>query len=494
MPSIDTGDIAKLLEQVEKRLLIDGTWRDGSEGETFDVINPATGQVITSVASASREAAVDALAAAHRARASWEKTTPRERAEILRKAYDLTLERKEEFATLMSLEMGKTYAQALGEVDYGADYLLWFSEEANHFFGSTNHYPAKGARMLTFRKPVGPCLLITPWNFPLSMGTRKVAPALAAGNTVIIKPSGKTPLTIQYFVQTLIDAGVPAGVVNLVPTASSRDVSEPLLADPRLRKVSFTGSTKVGATLLKQAADNILRTSMELGGNAPAIVFADADLDVAVEGVTMAKMRNNAEACTAANRIFVHESIADEFTEKFVAAIEEMRVDDPFAEDADLGPLIDGGAVEHMQELVADAEAHGADVLCGGHAVDRDGYFFEPTVLRGCSTDARVYQEEIFGPIAPIFTFSDEEELWELANDTEYGLASYVFSQDPNMLHRASDNLEFGIIGFNTGAVSDASIPFGGMKASGLGREGSKEGMLEYTELQFVGMPSPYES
>ena len=331
MPSIDTGDIAKLLEQVEKRLLIDGTWRDGSEGETFDVINPATGQVITSVASASREDAVDALAAAHRARASWEKTTPRERAEILRKAYDLTLERKEEFATLMSLEMGKTYAQALGEVDYGADYLLWFSEEANHFFGSTNHYPAKGARMLTFRKPVGPCLLITPWNFPLSMGTRKVAPALAAGNTVIIKPSGKTPLTIQYFVQTLIDAGVPAGVVNLVPTASSRDVSEPLLADPRLRKVSFTGSTKVGATLLKQAADNILRTSMELGGNAPAIVFADADLDVAVEGVTMAKMRNNAEACTAANRIFVHESIADEFTEKFVAAIEEMRVDDPLS-------------------------------------------------------------------------------------------------------------------------------------------------------------------
>ncbi|MCZ9293711.1 NAD-dependent succinate-semialdehyde dehydrogenase [Corynebacterium meitnerae] len=487
-------DVSTLLARVEKRLLIDGTWRDGSEGETFDVVNPATGKVITSVASASRTDAVSALAAAHRARASWEKTTPRERADLLRKAYDLTLERKEEFAPLMSLEMGKTYAQALGEVDYGADYLLWFSEEANHFFGSTNHYPAKGARMLTFRKPVGPCLLITPWNFPLSMGTRKVAPALAAGNTVIIKPSGKTPLTIQYFVQTLIDAGVPAGVVNLVPTASSRDVSEPLLADPRLRKVSFTGSTKVGATLLKQAADNILRTSMELGGNAPAIVCADADLDVAVEGVTMAKMRNNAEACTAANRIFVHESVADEFTEKFVAAIKGMRVDEPFAEGVDLGPLIDGGAVEHMQELVADAKAHGADVLCGGHAVDRDGYFFEPTVLRGCSTEARVYQEEIFGPIAPIFTFRDEEELWGLANDTEYGLASYVFSQDPNMLHRASDNLEFGIIGFNTGAVSDASIPFGGMKASGLGREGSKEGMLEYTELQFVGMPDPYEA
>lgn len=490
MPSINTQ---KLLEKVEKRLLIDGTWRDGSTGETFEVVNPATGQVITSVASATREDAVDALAAAHRARASWEKTTPRERAEILRKAYDLTRSRKAEFATLMSLEMGKTYAEAEGEVDYGADYLLWFSEEANHFFGASNHYPAKGARMLTFRKPVGPCLLITPWNFPLSMGTRKVAPALAAGNTVIIKPSGKTPLTIQYFVQTLIDAGVPAGVVNLVPTASSKDVSEPLLADSRLRKMSFTGSTKVGATLLKQAADNILRTSMELGGNAPAIVCADADLDVAVEGVTMAKMRNNAEACTAANRIFVHESIADEFTAKFVAAIKDMRVDDPFAEGTDMGPLIDGGAVTHMQELVSDAQAHGAEVLCGGHVVERDGYFFEPTVLRGCSTDARVYQEEIFGPIAPIFTFRDEEELWELANDTEYGLASYVFSQDPNMLHRASDNLEFGIIGFNTGAVSDASIPFGGMKASGLGREGSKEGMLEYTELQFVGMPDPYE-
>ena len=325
-------DIDQLLEKVEKRLLIGGEWRDGSEGETFEVENPATGETIATMASASREDALKALAAADNARAEWEHTTPRERAEILRTAYDLMHEHKAEFATLMSLEMGKTYAEAEGEVDYGSDYLLWFSEEANHFFGNTNAYPAKGNRMLTFRKPIGPCLLITPWNFPLSMATRKVAPALAAGNTVVVKPASKTPLTIQYFAQTMMEAGLPAGVINLVSTASSKDVSEPILADSRLRKLSFTGSTPVGVTLLKLAAENVVRTSMELGGNAPAIVFGDADMDVAVEGVKMAKMRNNAEACTAANRIFVHESVADEFTEKFVAAVKEMKVDDPFAE------------------------------------------------------------------------------------------------------------------------------------------------------------------
>ncbi|MCQ4627218.1 NAD-dependent succinate-semialdehyde dehydrogenase [Corynebacterium sp. CCUG 65737] len=485
-------DIDQLLEKVEKRLRIGGEWRDGSEGETFEVENPATGETIATMASASREDALKALAAADNARAEWEHTTPRERAEILRTAYDLMHEHKAEFATLMSLEMGKTYAEAEGEVDYGSDYLLWFSEEANHFFGNTNAYPAKGNRMLTFRKPIGPCLLITPWNFPLSMATRKVAPALAAGNTVVVKPASKTPLTIQYFAQTMMEAGLPAGVINLVSTASSKDVSEPILADSRLRKLSFTGSTPVGVTLLKLAAENVVRTSMELGGNAPAIVFGDADMDVAVEGVKMAKMRNNAEACTAANRIFVHESVADEFTEKFVAAVKEMKFDDPFAEGADIGPLIDEQAQQDMQELVDDAVSHGGEILCGGTKLDRDGYFFEPTVVRGCSKEAKVYREEIFGPIAPIFTFKDEDELWELANDTEYGLASYVFSQNPDVIFRASDNLEFGIVGFNTGAVSDASIPFGGVKASGLGREGSKEGMLEYTEVQFVGMPDPY--
>ena len=487
-----TVNVEQLLDNVETRLYVDGQWRDGSKGETFDVENPATGETIATVASATREDAVAALAAADTARKDWETTTARERAEILRKGYDLMHKRKAEFATLMSLEMGKTYVEAEGEVDYGSDYLLWFSEEANHFFGNTNQYPAKGSRMLTFRKPIGPCLLITPWNFPLSMGTRKVAPALAAGNTVIIKPASKTPLTIQYFVQTMIDAGVPEGVINLVPTASSKDVSEPILADPRLRKVSFTGSTPVGSTLLKQAADNIIRSSMELGGNAPAIVFADADLEVAVEGVKMAKMRNNAEACTAANRVFVHESVAEEFTEKFVAAIKDMVVDDPFADNVDIGPLIDKDAQQNMQELVDDAVSHGGEILCGGKKVDRDGYFFEPTVVRGASKGARVYQEEIFGPIAPIFTFKDEAELWDLANDTEFGLASYVFSQNPDMIFRASDNLEFGIVGFNTGAVSDASIPFGGVKASGLGREGSVEGMHEYTEVQFIGLPDPY--
>lgn len=342
------------------------------------------------------------------------------------------------------------------------------------------------------RKPVGPCLLITPWNFPLSMATRKIAPALAAGNTVIIKPAKKTPLTIQYFAQTMIDAGVPAGVLNVVSSASASDISEPIMADARLRKVSFTGSTPVGVELLKLAADNVLRTSMELGGNAPAIVFDDADLDLAVEGVRMAKLRNNAEACTAANRILVHESVAAEFTTKLVAVFKDLKVGNGMDEEVDVGPLIDAKAQSFMQELVDDALAHGGEVLCGGQPIDGPGYFYPPTVVTGASRDARLFREEIFGPIAPIFRFSTEDEAWEMANDTEYGLASYVFSEDPDRLFRASDNLEFGLIGFNSGVVSDASVPFGGVKASGLGREGSVEGMLEYTEVQMIGVRDPY--
>jgi len=484
----------KLLDKVEKRLFIGGEWVDGSDGETYDVLNPATGEVIATMASGTREDAVNALAAADGARKEWERTAPRTRAEILRKAYDLVKERKDEFATIMTLEMGKPLAEAKGEVDYGADYLLWFSEEANHFYGDTNQYPAKPNRMLTVRKPVGPCLLITPWNFPLSMATRKIAPALAAGNTVVIKPAKLTPLTMQYFVQTMVEAGVPDGVINIVSAKSASDVSEPIMADPRCRKVSFTGSTPVGSTLMELAAENILKISLELGGNAPAIVFADADIDGAVEGVKAAKMRNIGEACTAANRILVHESVAEEFTQKFVEVISKLKVGNGMDEGVEVGPLVEAKAVEHMQELVDDAVSNGGEILCGGKKIDGDGFFFEPTVIRGASRDAKVYREEIFGPIAPIFTFSTEEEAWEMANDTEYGLASYVFSENPDMLWRASDNLEFGIVGFNSGVVSDASIPFGGVKASGLGREGSKEGMLEYTEVQMIGVRDPYAS
>lgn len=486
-------NIQELLAKVETRLFIGGEWREGSAGETYEVLNPATEEVLVTMSSGSREDSVAALDAAHKARASWEATAPRTRAEILRRGYDLVKERKEEFATLMTLEMGKALGEARGEVDYGADYLLWFSEEANHFFGHTNRYPGKDNRMLTVHKPVGPCLLITPWNFPLSMATRKIAPALAAGNTVIIKPAKLTPLTMQYFVQTMVEAGVPDGVINIVSSRSASDVSEPIMADPRLRKVSFTGSTPVGSTLMGLAAENILRISLELGGNAPAIVFADADLDLAVEGVKSAKMRNIGEACTAANRILVHEDVADEFTRKFVAAIEAMKVGNGLDEGVEVGPLVEEKAVAHMQELVDDAVAHGGTVLTGGERLEGKGFFYAPTVIAGASKEAKVFREEIFGPIAPIFTFKDEQEAWEIANDTEYGLASYVFSEDPDMIFRASDALEFGILGFNSGVVSDASIPFGGVKASGLGREGSREGMAEYTEVQFIGTRDPYQ-
>lgn len=486
-------NVKELLSKVETRLYIDGEWREGAGGETYDVLNPATEEVLATMSSGTREDSVAALDAAHRARKEWERTAPRTRAEILRKGYDLLKERKEEFATIMTLEMGKSLTEARGEVDYGADYLLWFSEEANHFFGHTNQYPAKGNRMVTVHKPIGPCLLITPWNFPLSMATRKIAPALAAGNTVIIKPAKLTPLTMQYFVQTMIEAGVPAGVINIVSSRSAADVSEPIMADPRLRKMSFTGSTPVGSSLMELAAQNVLKVSLELGGNAPAIVFADADIDGAVEGVKAAKMRNVGEACTAANRILVHESVAEEFTRKLVDAISALKVGNGMDDGVEVGPLVEPKAVDHMEELVKDAVEHGGEVLTGGKRVDGPGFFFEPTVISGASTDAKVFREEIFGPIAPIFTFSTEEEAWEMANDTEYGLASYVFSEDPDMMFRASDNLEFGIVGFNSGVVSDASIPFGGVKASGLGREGSREGMFEYTEVQHIGTRDPYQ-
>ncbi|MCP1387723.1 NAD-dependent succinate-semialdehyde dehydrogenase [Corynebacterium sp. TA-R-1] len=482
----------QLLDKVEKRLFIGGEWVDGAAGETYEVHNPATGELLVEMASGTKDDAIRALDAAHAARREWERTAPRTRAEILRKGYDLVKERKDEFAALMTLEMGKSLTEAKGEVDYGADYLLWFSEEANHFYGDTNHYPAKPNRMLTVRKPVGPCLLITPWNFPLSMATRKIAPALAAGNTVVIKPAKLTPLTMQYFVQTMVEAGVPDGVINIVSAKSASDVSGPIMSDPRCRKVSFTGSTPVGSTLMEQAAEHILRISLELGGNAPAIVFADADIDLAVEGVKAAKMRNIGEACTAANRILVHESVVDEFAEKFAAAVSAMKVGNGLDDGVEVGPLVEPSAVDRMEELVADAVAKGGEILTGGKRIDGPGNFFEPTVIRGASRDARVFTEEIFGPIAPIFTFATEEEAWEMANDTEYGLASYVFSEDPDMLWRASDNLEFGLLGFNSGVVSDASVPFGGVKASGMGREGSRDGMLEYTEVQMIGVRDPY--
>ena len=485
-------DIQHILGEVNTRLYINGEWRDGAQGETYEVLNPATEEVIATMASGTREDALDALAAADEAQKTWAHTSPRERAEILRKGYDLVKERKEAFAAIMTTEMGKSYTEALGEVDYGADYLLWFSEEANHFFGHTNRYPAKGNRMVTVRKPVGPCLLITPWNFPLSMATRKIAPALAAGNTVVIKPAKLTPLTMQYFVQTMVEAGVPAGVINIVSAKSASDVSEPILKDPRCRKLSFTGSTPVGSALMKLAADNVVKVSLELGGNAPAIVCADADIDGAVEGVKAAKMRNIGEACTAANRFIVHESVAEEFAEKFAKRIGELKVGNGLDEGVTCGPLVEQKALDNITALVDDAVAKGAKAIVGGKPGEGEGYFYAPTVLTNVSRDARVAQEEIFGPIAPILTFSDEKEAIEIANDTEYGLASYVFTEDSDRMWRLGDGLEFGLMGFNAGVISNAAAPFGGVKQSGMGREGGAEGIAEYTSLQYIAMRDPY--
>lgn len=487
-----TINVEQLLAKVPTGLLINGQWRDAASGETFDVENPATGEVLATLASSNSEDAVAALDAACAVQDEWARTTPRERSNILRRAFELVTERKDEFAALMTLEMGKPLAEAYGEVTYGAEYLRWFSEEAVRDYGRSLPTPEGTLQMVTRRKPVGPCLLITPWNFPLAMATRKVAPAVAAGCTMVLKPAKLTPLTAQYFAQTMIDAGLPEGVLNVVAGKSASAISEPVMADSRLRKVSFTGSTPVGKTLLKAAADNVLRTSMELGGNAPFIVFEDADLDQAVAGAMGAKMRNIGEACTAANRFIVHESVAEEFAQKFAAKISELKVGNGMDEGVTCGPLIEKKAQDNVAALVEDAVAKGAKVLVGGSRGEGAGYFYEPTVLTNVSRESRVAQEEIFGPVAPILTFSDEAEAIELANDTEYGLASYVFTEDSDRMWRLGDGLEFGLMGFNAGVISNAAAPFGGVKQSGMGREGGAEGIEEYTSLQYIGVRNPY--
>ena len=485
-------NVDELLAKVPTGLLINGEWVESSDGSTFDVENPATGEVIATLASATSEDAEKAMDAACAVQDEWARTSTRERSELLRRAYDLVQERKDEFAALMTLEMGKPLAESYGEVTYGSEYLRWFSEEAVRDYGRTLPAPEGTLRMITRRKPVGPCLLITPWNFPLAMATRKVAPAVAAGCTMVLKPAKLTPLTAQYFAQTMLDAGLPKGVLNVVSGKSASAISEPLLADARLRKLSFTGSTPVGRTLLKGAADNVLRTSMELGGNAPFIVFEDADIDQAVKGAMGAKMRNIGEACTAANRFLVHESVAEEFSEKLVAEFKKLKLGNGMDEGVTCGPLIEPKALDSISGLVDDAAEKGATILTGGKRAGGDGYFYEPTVISNVSRETRVSQEEIFGPVAPIITFSTEEEALEIANDTEYGLASYVFTEDSDRLWRVADGLEFGLMGFNAGVISNAAAPFGGVKQSGLGREGGAEGIAEYTTVQYLGIRDPY--
>ena len=483
---------SSLLASVPTGLLIDGEWVGASDGGTFDVHDPATGEVLATLASATSADAVAALDAADAAQGSWARTAPRTRAEILRKAFDLVTERAEDFALLMTLEMGKPLAEARGEVTYGAEFLRWFAEETVRDYGRYLTTPEGKNKILVQHKPVGPCLLITPWNFPLAMATRKVAPAIAAGCTMVLKPAKLTPLTAQYFAQTMLDAGLPPGVLNVVASSSASGISGPLLQDSRLRKVSFTGSTPVGKRLMADAAQNVLRTSMELGGNAPFIVFEDADLDAAVEGAMAAKMRNMGEACTAANRFLVHETVAAEFTTKFakaMAALTTGRGTDP---DTTVGPLIDAGARDDVHALVTAAIDAGATAVTGGAPVDGPGYFYQPTVLAYVPNTAAILGQEIFGPVAPITTFTTEEDAITLANSTEYGLASYLYSRDFNKLLRVAEHIEFGMVGFNAGIISNAAAPFGGVKHSGLGREGGTEGITEYTTTQYIGINNPY--
>lgn len=493
-------------------LLIGGSWVIGDNG-SFPVHNPSCGQILAHVADASVEQGIEALDAACDARTSWAATSVRERADILNHAYTLMTQRTEVIARLMTLEMGKPLDQSRGEVAYAANYLRWYAEEAARNFGRTAIAPESGLQITTVRRPVGPCLLITPWNFPLAMAARKVAPALAAGCTAVLKPASLTPLSSLYFASLMREAGLPDGVLNVVTTSRTGEVVSALMADERLRKVSFTGSTAVGRTLLAQASQNVLRTSMELGGNAPFIVFEDADIPAAVEGAYAAKMRNMGEACTAANRFIVHEDVAEEFTRVFVERMEATVVGDGAIDGTECGPLIQPSAVESMLFMVEDALGKGALLACGGYIPEMDlkvygntggmprnlnkGNFIRPTVLTGVTDSMRVWREEIFGPVAPIATFSGygeegERTALKLANDTEYGLAAYVYTSNHPRFTRMAAGLEFGLIGYNSGVISNAAAPFGGVKQSGMGREGGPEGLEEYTELQYIGAPNPF--
>ena len=470
------------------KLLIDGEWVAAEASRTFDVIDPATEKFLVAIADASVDQGTDALDAAVRAQRSWADTAPRERAEILRETFSLVTKRKDDFARLMTLEMGKL-AESYGEVSYGAEFLRWFSEEAVRIRGDYGLLPEGKVRQLVTKRPIGPCLFITPWNFPLAMATRKVAPALAAGCTVVIRPASATPLTTLLLAKTFLDAGLPAGVLNVI-TGRDHAVTDAVLEDPRLRKLSFTGSTGVGVNLLGKAAKHVLRTSMELGGNAPFIVFDDADLDQAIVGAKAAKMRNMGEVCIAANRFIVHESVAEEFTDKMVKMMSGLVVGDGLDEKSEVGPMITERDREKVDGLVRSAVETGATVRCGGEIPEGKGWFYPPTVLAGVPADAEIMQTEIFGPVAPVTTFRTEEEALALANSVPVGLAGYVFTRDTARILRMGQKLEVGMIGANLGAFSNAAAPFGGVKESGLGREGSYQGIEEFLETIYVALPA----
>ena len=487
MSTITSTEEQQVLDEVPKQLYIGGEWRDGSKG-TISVEDPATGETLCEVADASTDDAKAALDAAVEAGPEWSKHSPRERGEILRRAFDAIMERADELALLMTLEMGKPIKESKAEIAYGAEFLRWFSEQAVRIDGRYAVAPNGQGRLLTMKQPVGPCLLITPWNFPLAMGTRKIGPAIAAGCTMVVKPAQQTPLSMLMLAKILKEAGLPEGVLNLITASSASESTGPLIADPRLRKLSFTGSTEVGRKLMEQSSQNLLRLSMELGGNAPFIVFEDADLDAAVQGALIAKMRNIGEACTAANRFHVAEPVATQFAEKLAEKMGALKVGRGTEEDVDVGPLIDDKQREKVSELVEDAVAHGARAVVGGHARDGAGYFYDPTVLTDVPDDARLLKEEIFGPVAPVKGFATEEEAIAAANDTEFGLVAYVFTGNLKRALRVVEGLETGMVGLNQGMVSNPAAPFGGIKQSGFGREGGPEGIEEYLETKYVAV------
>jgi succinate-semialdehyde dehydrogenase/glutarate-semialdehyde dehydrogenase len=482
----------KLLDAVPDGLFIGGQWRAAASGRTLDVTDPATGEVIKSIADASPEEAVQALDAAADAADDWARTPARERGELLRRSFDLVRQHADDIALLMTLEMGKPLKESAAEVTYGGEFLRWFSEEAVRITGRYGANPEGNGRMIVSKLPVGPCYLITPWNFPLAMATRKIAPALAAGCTVVVKPASLTPLTTSYVVSLLAEAGLPDGVVNVITSSSSSAVSKPILADPRLRKLSFTGSTEVGRALIAQAAENVLRTSMELGGNAPFVIFDDADLDAAVEGALLAKFRNVGQACTAANRFIVHSSLAEEFSARITERVAAMKVGRGTEEDVRIGPLIDDDAVDKAVRLVQDAVTKGAKVTTGGERIEGPGTFVQPTVVSGVRSAADIWREEIFGPVLAIATFDDEAEAVRLANDTEFGLVGYVYTRSLARGQRMIERLQTGMMGLNVGVISNAAAPFGGVKQSGLGREGGFEGIEEYLSTKYTMTPDPF--
>jgi succinate-semialdehyde dehydrogenase/glutarate-semialdehyde dehydrogenase len=480
--------IEKVLTSVPRQLFIGGVWRPATDGRTLAVEDPATGAVIAEVADANADDARDALDAAVAAQPAWAATPPRDRGEILRRAYQLLTERTTDLALLMTLEMGKPVAESAAEITYAAEFFRWFAEEAVRIEGGFSMNPAGKGRLVVLRQPVGPCLLITPWNFPMAMGTRKIGPAVAAGCTMVLKPAHQTPLSSLALAELLTEAGLPPGVLNVVTTSDAGETTAPLLADPRLRKLSFTGSTAVGQRLAAMAADQLLRISMELGGNAPFLVFGDADVEAAVSGAVIAKLRNGGEACTAANRFYVHTSVAQEFTDRLVARFADMPVGPGTDATSKVGPLIDRRQLQKVSELVDDAVKKGARCLIGGRPLGGPGYFYPPTVLVDTPPDARLLREEIFGPVAPVVTFEDDADAVDQANDTEFGLVSYLFTSSLDRALRVSEALETGMVGLNQGLVSNPAAPFGGVKHSGYGREGGHEGINEYLEVKYLAV------